>query len=387
MKTILYLVGTNETSCARLKFDGARHRLAGTGYALRKTPVAGLSSRDLSDLIDFWQACGMIVDCCGRHPPVGRRKPLPTPVVYLDIAREFESRARASVSYDIRTTCHLAARELIALDCAAYGYAGYGTNVPWSEERKRVFARALKLNGHPVRTFDLNPAAARPSVFYRRLAAWLQKAPKPFGVFAADDVYAIHLHSAVQKLKLRIPAEVAILGVDNDADLLGTPGISSIQLDFHQAGMMAADLLLERLANPAMPPVNRHLGPVQLLRRSSTRKLNRSHDTLTATLQRIRENAPRGLSAAEAASWLPGSRRLAEIRFRELTGHSLLEEITAARIERAKELLATTGNHVGEIAGLCGYRTFNAFRNAFKSVTNQTPRDWRRTSRIHACRT
>jgi len=377
VKTILYLSGPEESTCTALKFNGARTKLASEGYTIRKIFINNIPNDELSSLVDFWQASGLIVDCCGLRPPLKDNIPLRVPYVFLDIAREFESPDRISVSYDIRTTCNMAARELLSLGCASYGYAGYGETVPWSEERKRVFSQALRLNGHSVETFGLSPITSRPSVFYKKLSNWLQRLPKPMGIFAADDAFAIHLYSAVQNLKLRIPSDVAILGVDDEFTVMSTPGISSIQLDFLEAGRLSAELLLNKIADPTLPPTKSHFGPIQLLRRSSTRKLRCKDNNLLAIVQQIREQAPHGLTAAKAAAMFPGSRCLAELRFRQMTGHSILEEITAARIERAKELLRNVDNPIGEIAGLCGYRTFNAFRNAFKSQTGLTPRDWR----------
>lgn len=380
MDVILYLASPQTAACSQLKFAGASRRLTAEGLSLRKITTGDLGPSALRELVDFWNARGLIVDCGGRRPHLSERSLRGTPVVYLDVARGFESSGKLTVSYDIRATCHLAARELLSLDCASYGYSGYGKSRPWSEERKRVFVHAMRLNGRDVATLDLDPEGSTPSAFYRKLTAWLRERPKPAGIFAADDAYAVHLHAVAQKLALRIPAEVAILGVDDESDLLNTPGLSSIQLDFRKAGALAAELLLEKLANPKRMPANRHFGPVQLLRRSSTRKIHSPSANLAEILRRIREQAPHGLTAAEVAAWMPGSRRHAEARFRAATGRSILEEIALTRIDRAKELLANTDNPVGEVAGLCGYRTFNAFRNAFKDQTGMTPRDWRRSA-------
>lgn len=381
MNIVLYLAVPRTTTCAQQKFVGASQRLMHNGFSLRRVDIGNCTASDLRELVSFWNARGIILDCGGQRPPVRDRLLPALPTVYLDVARKFETSDKLSVSYDIRATCHMAARELLSLDCTTYAYAGYGTKVPWSEERKRVFAKAMKLNGHAIETFGLNPADATPSAFYRKLSAWIQKIRKPAGLFVADDAYAIHLHAVVQRLELRIPSEIAILGVDNESDKMATPGISSIQLDFQKAGSLAADLLLDRISLRVGPHAIRHFGPIQLLRRISTRKIHRLTGNLSAIIHKIREQAPHGLTAAEAASWMSGSRRLAEARFRAATGHSFLEEITAARIERAKELLVTTDYSIGEISELCGYHTFNAFRNAFKATTEQTPREWKKQTR------
>lgn len=378
MDIILYLASPRTSTCAQQKFLGAHQRLVRDGFSLRRISTDRPDAPSIRKLIAFWNARGVIVDCGGQRPLVTERSLKGTSVVYLDMAREFESPQKNSVSYDIRSTCHMAARELLSLECAAYGYVGYGRGTPWSEERKRIFIRALNLNGHAVGTFDLDPNRHSPSVFYRKLIAWLRKAKMPLGIFAADDAYAMHLYDVVRKLNLRIPADVAILGVDDESDMLTVPGISSIQLDFRKAGNLAAELLLESIADPGRPHENLHFGPVQLLRRSSTRKILRPNESMETILRRIHDETPRGLTAAEVATWMTGSRRLAEMRFKAATGRSILEEITVARIDRAKELLANVDNPIGEIAELCGYKTPNAFRNAFKASTKLTPRDWRK---------
>ena len=378
MRTVIYLQTGKETACARLKRIGTYRELAQRNIALQTVPMEKCDIGDIRKLVAFWDACGLIVDCLGLRPPdCGRIRP-GFPVVFLDMAREFETPQRFSVSYDIRATCQLAARELLSLNSACVAYAGYGATSAWSEERRRVFEKALKLNGRACETFSLTPSDTPPPVFFDKLSSWLASLPKPCAIFAADDAYAVLVHSVARNLRLRIPHDLALLGVDDESDNLITPGISSIRLDFLKAGYLAAKLMLDRLARRHSVSTHLHFGPIQLFRRGSTRRLRRANENIANLLERIRAEAPRGLSAAEVASWLPGSRRLSELRFREVTGHSILEEITAARIDHAKELLAGTAIPIGEIADMCGYRTTNAFRDAFKAVTGRTPRAWRK---------
>ena len=332
---------------------------------------------DIGKLVEFWDARGLIVDCAGSRPPDCDKIERSVPVVYLDIPREHEQHHRLSVSYDIRATCQLAARELLSLNCACIAYAGYGEGTVWSEERRRVFEKALKLNGWDCACFSLGPTDSPPPEFFGRLRNWLASLPKPCAVFAADDAYAGHVHSVARNLNLRIPQDLALLGVDDESDNLAAPGLSSIRLDFLTAGKLAAELILKKLSRRRVFAPHLYFGPVQLFQRGSTRRLRRADKSIADLLERIREEVPRGISAADVASWLPGSRRLSEIRFREATGRSIMEEITIARIDRAKELLVGTTMQIGEIAGQCGYHTANAFRDAFKALTGRTPKEYR----------
>lgn len=48
---------------------------------------------------------------------------------------------------------------------------------------------------------------------------------------------------------------------------------------------------------------------------------------------------------------------MAELQFRAVTGHSILEAIHEVRLERARHLLATQDLKLDAIANFCGYRS------------------------------
>ena len=63
---------------------------------------------------------------------------------------------------------------------------------------------------------------------------------------------------------------------------------------------------------------------------------------------------------------MKGARRTAEMRFREATGHSILEEIISVRMLRAKELLMSDSTRpIKIVAQMCGYASETAFRKVY----------------------
>lgn len=56
--------------------------------------------------------------------------------------------------------------------------------------------------------------------------------------------------------------------------------------------------------------------------------------------------------------------------------------ILSLRLERAKHLLASTDNAIGEIAVSCGFSDLFYFSRAFRNKTQMTPSQWRRQARI-----
>ena len=92
----------------------------------------------------------------------------------------------------------------------------------------------------------------------------------------------------------------------------------------------------------------------------------------------IREKACSGITAADVTRQLPGSRRLAEINFRKVVGHTIMAEILNVRFEQVEALLRDKSQQLGAIAGLCGWKTENALRTAFLKRYGKSMRDWRR---------
>jgi two-component system response regulator YesN len=61
-------------------------------------------------------------------------------------------------------------------------------------------------------------------------------------------------------------------------------------------------------------------------------------------------------------------------RYKETT---FVKYLTSRRIEKAKELLAGTGDRIVEVANICGYRDVYYFSHSFKKYTGLPPRTFR----------
>ena len=68
---------------------------------------------------------------------------------------------------------------------------------------------------------------------------------------------------------------------------------------------------------------------------------------------------------------------MAEIRFRNVIGHSILQEIRQVRLETAKRLLRNPRLRMDFIANSCGYGSSSAFSIFFRAETGQSPSSWR----------
>ena len=95
----------------------------------------------------------------------------------------------------------------------------------------------------------------------------------------------------------------------------------------------------------------------------------------------IRRNALKGIGAADVVRHLGCSRRLADLRFRELQGTSIGEAIICRRLDEVRRLLATTREPIDAIGLSCGYENANYLKNLFKRRFGMTMRDYRSSAR------
>ena len=102
-----------------------------------------------------------------------------------------------------------------------------------------------------------------------------------------------------------------------------------------------------------------------------------SNSMVRFAVRTIREHACDGLRAIDVVRQMHCSRRLAELRFREMTGLSILGAIRNIRFDKARWLLANTKATVASIANRCGYTSVPTFCREFRKETDVTPEAWR----------
>ena len=281
---------------------------------------------------------------------------------------------------DARQVAALAAKELLLLGFRTYAYVPFNLRVPWSVERGAEFERLVRMNGCKFHLFRKRPFGDDAENYRTWMCEWLRKAPKPMGVFAANDFVAENVLSCAEREKIDVPHELAVIGVDNNPDICERtkPTLTSILLDNERAGYLAAELLDQKMRHPRRKVASGFFGPVCVYHRQSTFLYSRNDDRVAVALKLIRRNACDGLKAKDVILEMGCSRRLAELRFREVTGRSILEEILSVRIERAKYLLEHSEKSIAEVAKSCGYGSANALRKVFAAETGKNPLVWRK---------
>ena len=95
-------------------------------------------------------------------------------------------------------------------------------------------------------------------------------ATAPDAVLAGNDLIAVAVLHALHERGLRVPDDVAVVGMD-DTDLtsLTHPALTSVSLGSAQRGRLAAQLLLARLREPGRPAQRVTVQPTLHVRGSS----------------------------------------------------------------------------------------------------------------------
>jgi LacI family transcriptional regulator len=243
-----------------------------------------------------------------------------------------------------------------------FAYCGFG-GMYWSRERGESFAKRLKRAGFKTNFYQHGQLLSRTPIKFSRadtealLAEWLKSLPKPLAVMACNDDRGQGITEACKIAGLRIPYDVAVLGVDND-DLicdLTNPQLSSIAVDNERAGYDAAEMLEQMMAGKKTNKQVIVARPTHIVTRQSTDLFAVEDREVVEALRFINEHAREPIHVDEVVSAAVLSRRVLERRFRQVLGRSILDEIRRVRIEQVVRILTETNMSVSEIATTLGY--------------------------------
>src|SRR6266436_6091881 len=101
-----------------------------------------------------------------------------------------------------------------------------------------------------------------------------------------------------------------------------------------------------------------------------------------STISYMKEHLDKPLRAATLAGVAKMSLPHYFVTFKRCTGSTPIDYFIRLRMERARELLATTSCSVKEIAGFLGYDDPLYFSRVFKAVNQTTPTQYRADSRL-----
>ena len=253
-------------------------------------------------------------------------------------------------------------------------------------ERYCGFANRLRRANfapHPLPPADthLGDMASRDWAARRsRLTRELKRLPKPLAVFSYNDCVAADIIDTCAEAALLVPEAVAVMGVDNDqllCECVGVP-LSSVCHDLEGMAYQAAALLDRLMAGLKPPKKVLRVGPKGVVTRRSTDIIAIENLQVARALRYIQDQCSNPLLGVDEVVGITDlSRRDMEKAFRHELNRTVHEEIVRVRMEKVKDLLATTEADVVDIAAVTGFlHPGNLFRT-FRKFFGVTPTTYR----------
>ena len=210
------------------------------------------------------------------------------------------------------------------------------------------------------------------------LSKWLRSLPKPVAVLACNDIRGQQVINACREAGIRVPTEVAVLGVDNDEIIcrLCCPTLSSVEPGGEQIGHAAAESIASLLAGRKIAP-RRKVPPRGVIQRASTDTIVAAHPLVLSAARLIRDQTEASVEQICEATGV--SRSTLDNLFRAHLGRSVAGEISRTRLQRSQNLLRHSGLSLAEIARSCGFASATYFGRFFKRETGLTPNAYRRS--------
>lgn len=255
---------------------------------------------------------------------------------------------------------------------ASYGFVPDPNNCEWSRTRGKAFLGACAAKHRSAKT-----SSAKGD-----LTEWLAALPKPAAVFTAFDPCAANVLEACRKAKLKVPKDVAVLGVDDDALICEhtRPKLSSVKPDSSGQGFAAAQALSRALhARGVSKKRSRTIvcPRLRIVERDSTATVPPAAQLVRNIIAYLDEHALEPIRVSDVVEHAGVSPRLANLRFSQTRGHSIQADIVERRLKEAKRLLSATDWSMKRIAERCGFKSQIVLAHLFSSRFGKSMRQWR----------
>jgi LacI family transcriptional regulator len=250
----------------------------------------------------------------------------------------------------------------------------YGVSGVWySEEIEKGYCESIETLGFSVealRSASTIGDLPRWDQGQEELERWLLSMEAPFAILAAHDPRATMVIRACERIGLRVPTDVAVIGVNDDTGTCETsrPTLTSIERDGNAVGWRVAKTL-NRMIEGEMVESEIVLPPGGIRERESTGAFAVEHAALVAAVRFVEEHYGESIGVDQIAEASEKSRRWLEEAFRRELNRSPSEFLKETGVEAAGARLAEErGVGIGVLAGACGFSGTRQINEAFRRL-------------------
>ncbi|KGQ70117.1 hypothetical protein OA57_08645 [Chelonobacter oris] len=251
----------------------------------------------------------------------------------------------------------------------------------WSEERRFAFEQLMQANhydsyiylGHETRQENWQ-------ISQQELNQWIRSLPEHTGIIAVTDARARHLLQTCENLRIAVPEQLCIIGIDNEEliQYFSRVSLSSVVQGTKSMGYQAAKILQNMLLKKKVKTAPVLISPIKVEARTST-DYRSIHDPLVIqAMHYIRLYAYSGIKVEQVLDYVKLSRTNLERRFKKELDKTIHQVLHEEKIARARKLLISTSISIYEISEMCGYPSIQYFYSVFKKESGYTPNDYRR---------
>lgn len=261
-------------------------------------------------------------------------------------------------------------------------FAFYGfKNLVWSKERCLGFKQELADNKLENNFYEYQNDESQDIWHYESapLIKWLYSLPKPTALMACDDNQGNHITEVCRLCGIKIPEELAVLGVDDDKAIcmLSDPPLSSIYQAVEKGGYETAELIEKMITYPDAQYEDIVVYPTHIITRQSTDIYATEDKYISIVLKFIHQNINKKLNVGNISDLVPLSRRLLENRFKSVTGLPVYSYIFNLRIDKFAEKLLETTEPIADIAIEMGFSDYKNISRQFRAIKGCTPSEYR----------
>ncbi len=308
-----------------------------------------------------------------------RRKKLPV----VDLRRRIPVQGVPWVGPDDAAVCRLIWEHFCERGFVHFAFVGEPRGLHGAmDARAERFRELVCSRGAPCYEIHLDDAQAgdRWNKQCKELRRWLATLPLPVAVMACNDDVGLRVLDACRRASLRVPDQVAVAGVGNDECLcdLSLPELTSVHLDPRRIGYEAAELLSRMMEGERDQHREYLVAPRQIVARRSTDVLVTDDPLVAKAILFIREHACDGIDVRAVCRHVCRSRSALEPRVKQILGRTVHQEIQQVRLNRARELLASTDLPIKQISKASGFRYPEYLMRVFRQTTGKTLKQYRK---------
>lgn len=334
--------------------------------------------------IEHWQGNGIIADFDdpGVAAALSRCR---VPVVAVGGSYADEAEYPAGVPYVATDNFKLVklAREHL-IDVGLHRFAMFSLpqakESRWALERENAFRALMQEDKVEAEIFQGRATTASTwGEAVQSQIEWLRSLPKPVGVIAVTDARARQLLQACTIAGIKVPEEVALIGIDNDplVRALSPIPLSSVIQGAQEMGRTAAHLLDQMLHGARVASTRILVPPSGINALASSQHQSVRHPHVMRARHFIRQYACQGIKTHQVADHVGVSRSSLEAYFRQELGCSVHDVILRFKLGAAMAGLDSGERSIADLALRCGFNSIQYMYSVFKRELGCTPGDYR----------